>query len=653
MKPLYLAWIIACLIILRIAIPFNKETTDFHAIAETGEIIINSEHPVEVKKLHVLSGQAVKKGELLVAFERPDLTVEINRLMHQVEELKTRKKVDIDEIRSEVWGLEAEKARKTGEFNYRIQLLRSRLAVNTKLAAGLKSIRSSRDQDADEAVNPMEMEIGNLKKELALSIHPIQIRIDLLKNEITSPEDPKKVRLERLEKELEFLLAEKSGLYIHVPISGIVGSVNVKVGEKVPPFTPILTLHAKSPSYVKGFIHENVYNRISVDDTVAVISSAAPERRIKGRVVGVGTRIVAFPERLKNRPGVGVWGREVQISIPGNDFLLGEKVLVRKGDGKKGPVSAFIAALLPFKKIHAQELKIDGGMVKSDPVEIRFALPLKDTVTMEASGSIYLPDLKRYIVISDETRDDLPFVYLMDNGGNIEGEVTIRGLDRIEDMESIAQDERGFIYIACSQGLKKNGKLPDKRKLLVRLKRDTGLLTLDKGVNLHDLLVEKAEGSNAPWATFFNGAYRKGEIDIEAMFVHGGNLYLGFKSPLNKGCALVLEIADIDTLFAENRIAGAKIWRALDLSNDGAMAPQAISDMCRHENRLFILSYGRKKSGNLWTCDMAGKSISHLAAFDGLKSEGVAVNTDTGELLIAFDAGEKMPSRIMKIRGVL
>ena len=50
---------------------------------------------------------------------------------------------------------------------------------------------------------------------------------------------------------------------------------------------------------------------------------------VEGDVVGVGSRIVEYPVRLRKRQDIQIWGREVLIKIPENNaFLLGEKVRI-------------------------------------------------------------------------------------------------------------------------------------------------------------------------------------------------------------------------------------------------------------------------------------------------------------------------------------
>jgi hypothetical protein len=80
---------------------------------------------------------------------------------------------------------------------------------------------------------------------------------------------------------------------------------------------------------VKGYIHENAYSRISLKDKVRVVSVANTSAATVGEVVGVGARIVEYPARLRKRPDIQMWGREVQILIPPkNRFLLGEKLFI-------------------------------------------------------------------------------------------------------------------------------------------------------------------------------------------------------------------------------------------------------------------------------------------------------------------------------------
>jgi HlyD family secretion protein len=50
---------------------------------------------------------------------------------------------------------------------------------------------------------------------------------------------------------------------------------------------------------------------------------------VKGKVVGLSSRIVEFPMRMWKMPEMPIHGREVIITIPAeNSFLLGEMVTI-------------------------------------------------------------------------------------------------------------------------------------------------------------------------------------------------------------------------------------------------------------------------------------------------------------------------------------
>ena len=109
----------------------------------------------------------------------------------------------------------------------------------------------------------------------------------------------------------------------------VVGDVNVREGEKVSSFTPVVTLTRKSPTLVRGYINEQVYQRMDVGETVKVMTLGGTGKAVEGEVVGLSSRIVPFPTRMWKMAEMPVYGREVTIKIPEqNPFLLGEMVTI-------------------------------------------------------------------------------------------------------------------------------------------------------------------------------------------------------------------------------------------------------------------------------------------------------------------------------------
>lgn len=302
----------------------------FFGIAETREIVVNAEKAVEVRKVHVVPGQLIHTGQLLVSLDRPELTHRINEISNQIDKLKAQQLVSAADVQARINELEAQQRATGADLEYKIAQLNNKQQINKGLTANLRSIQQDPDARPQEGMkNPLQVQAESLKKELELGTHLTQVKINTLKETLNSSKAAGSIQLKGLEEERDVLQAERKDLLKHSPITGVIGSINFKEGEKVSPFDPILTVHSRSPAYVEGYIHENVYSRISVKDKVRVVSMANKGAATIGEVVGVGARIVEYPVRLRKRPDIQTWGREVQILIPPeNRFLLGEKLVI-------------------------------------------------------------------------------------------------------------------------------------------------------------------------------------------------------------------------------------------------------------------------------------------------------------------------------------
>ena len=344
---LYIVWVIVLVLVLIFTSTHELESTSFFGITETREIVISSESSIEVKRINVVEGQSVNQGQLLAELISPDLTIKINQISHQLDELKAQKGVNKNELISKISQLRAENEATISEINNQIRQLENQYNINKALTSELKSIPNVERTDDLKASNPILIEIENLKQELALKINPINIRIDLIQGVLDASESPIEIQVERLEKELDLLELGKDNLTIYAQISGIIGSVNYKSGEKVAPHNPILTLHTKNPSLIKGYIYEDVYTQISVGMKVNVTSMTDSKTKITGTVVGVGSRIVEYPVRLRKHPVIQQWGREIIIKIPSiNPLILGEKVLINATQQKTSLLKGFKAQSL-------------------------------------------------------------------------------------------------------------------------------------------------------------------------------------------------------------------------------------------------------------------------------------------------------------------
>lgn len=347
-KMLYPAWLLACIGLVYFTVSSDRETSLFRGISDTREVLVNTENPVEITSVHVVPGQAIDKGELLVELRRPELVIKINSISHQIKELQMQQQVKEYDITAQRIRLRSERESVASDITYKIKQLQSRQELNRKLAANLKSIQPAVfDSTGGQAAGFPSIEIEALEKERELALDSIDLRMKILDDTLESIGKPMAVHIQSLKKELALLNQEQKELSIYSDFQGVIGAVYFKPGEKVSPFVPILTLHTRAPSYVKGFIPEDAYNKVALGQKVNVRSLTSRNNTTVGEVVGVGSRIVEYPVRLRVRPELAAWGREVQIKIAeDNTLLLGEKVLISAGGPETPSLLAHIGSLV-------------------------------------------------------------------------------------------------------------------------------------------------------------------------------------------------------------------------------------------------------------------------------------------------------------------
>lgn len=685
MKPFYILCGVLTLVLTGLTFYYRAEPDTFYGIADTKEIVISSESPVEIHRILVEQGQLVRRGDTLLELHNPELELRISQISHELSELRSRKTAHATLSKSEILQLKAQQEERASEIRSEIRELEAQYNLNRQLVSELRSLDKDKAGTPGEAEthNPILTKLESLRKLLDLVQDPSRVYENRLANALSSDGDPLAEKVSQLEDELRILNEDRKRLIVPARISGLVGSVNFKVGEKVSPFAPILTVHAASPSFVRGYIHEDVYSQVALSQKVQVQSSQDRKNRVEAEVVGVGARIVEYPERLRKRADILIWGREIIIRLPSeNRFLLGEKVLIslpgeRSFPGTRKEPKASMEAPVPGTEAVR---KTSAGTAEPPEAAKDIQAPRtaaaslagagSDLPGIEASGLLFLPDIGRFMVISDDTEKKQAQVFLMDTTLNIVKTVAIRGLGKMDDMEAISAGNGGSVYLLSSQSRTKGGKLPENRKLLVRARRTGEDLALERKVALLDLLGKAAlENPTEPWSGFISKGITEGSIDIEGMAVREGDVYLGFKNPLLDGKAVVLRMAEVDSVLG-GRFPGKgdiSLWKALDLKGGPAGTACGISDLQFVEGDAYLLSTGTagkqqdpgkqqgrqekdgRHVGELWVLRKDSDRAERVKDFEGAKPEGLAYHAGSRSFFIAFDNGSGRPSQIQRL----
>ncbi len=591
--------------------------TSFYGVVDTAETVVSAELPVEILRLHVVPGQMVNAGDPLVDLSSGELERNIAELRYSLNETRAARLAEDREIQAQVAEYEA-------QYKLNRTLLRQ--------VRGERGFEDDRDEES-----PLRAAIHGLK--------------GLLEREELSTVD--------MEAYLSLLLREREKLTVVASAPGLIGTVYRRVGEKVKAFEPVLTLYTGAPVTVRGYIHESAHGAIRNGQKVRV-RSLASRYDLEGEVVGIGHRIVEYPVRLRKRPDIQMWGREVIVRIPdANAFLLGEKVMIEMERHVGSTSETGSRTMFPGMSAHASGADAEEALGSSPrPVASEWTLP-----GVEASGLIYLPDVRRFLVISDDTPQKRPWLHVVAPDGAVEGTTEIQGLEAINDMEGIAQDALGRVYVATSQSHNKSGKFPRTRRLLVRAVRTSTegtALKLDASVVLHDVLVAVARNHSAEWAEWFRAASDAGTLDMEGIALQGSGLLLGFKAPLWRGRAVILHVHDRDGLFAGKPLTadGVSLWDAPALTTPDGGAAHGISDLFLRDGVLHVLGTAVRENsadgvtgggGGWWTLER-GKTPRFMRAFPGMKPEGIAWDPHAAAWRIALDEGGDKPSRVLVVR---
>ncbi len=564
-RSLLAVWVSCALAVIVIGIYLQLQSASFLGVADSRETIINFEYSVLIKRVHVIAGQAVAKGEILAELEQPDLDLKIQQVRAQLSKLKA-------------------------EYSLKQEMNR------------LGSFSSNKSND--------------------------------LQN---SQMDPVSTEIQSYEEQLKSLVLRERNLYVFAETAGVVGSVNFKKGEMAAPYSPILTISPTSPTYIQGFIYESLQTKVKTGQKIKITALADSSRHIEGRVVSLGSRIVQLPPRMERTPNMPLWGREVTVELPvANPFLLGEKVQVQPGLRRIG----FPAAVAS----ESEQKPLSNLSLKPSPMAVPEKVLMKSA--FEPSGALYLKDLKKYLVISDDTdKMDSPFLFLLNSDGSVDSNVIqLENIDRIQDIESISQDQNGDIYLLSSQSLSSKKKLKKDREMILKIQQQGLRFKVVQSLSIRPMILEAIKKSKiSEISELYSEATKK--LEIEASYIDQGQLFVGLKEPMSEqGQNLIVNLGAIKNIFSLNKIETLEV--AFEISFPGFGQEQTrISDVILVGSQLVISTISKKPGtmGRIWSLVKGQSQPRLISEFPSLSPEGLAYNSDTKELMVVFDEGSDTP----------
>ncbi|MCU0398610.1 MAG: biotin/lipoyl-binding protein [Cyclobacteriaceae bacterium] len=284
---------------------------------------ISVERPATVKAIHVVPGQQVQAGDLLIELVSSELEINIDKLENRISDHKAEKSEKIKITQSEVAYIQAQLDLELEEIQAEIDELENELMLNRKLTKEFAGNQKSPDES-----NPLVGKINSLIRQLSMKTEARTIRIKDVQQRHVLDMQLLDNQISLLERELEQLIREKQNLVKHAVTNGVVENVNVKTNEQVEAYAPLLTINPVNPTTVVGYM-VGKKDMLPIGSSVTIKSVDYVRAIISGKVIGYGS-VVALPDILQKSMAVKAFGREIFIEIPGeNDFAVGEKVLIR------------------------------------------------------------------------------------------------------------------------------------------------------------------------------------------------------------------------------------------------------------------------------------------------------------------------------------
>lgn len=328
-KLFYLFIFLAVATLIAFSFSSVKRSNAIIARVESQKTAISFRKPVQVIAIHISAGQHVKKGQLLLEVERPDLQMEQSKLLNEKQLILSEKNRLESDYQGKVNLLAIEMKGKIQRLNVEINRLEFDIKLKQSLYTDMVAITNV-DSTLETALyeNPDLLQLESYKQEKILLkkyTSSEQSRLKILLEKDLKALQLKVELIEQLEHALEL---EQAKLKQFAPFNGAIGNVTAQLMELIPPYQTIVTVYEERPSTIKAHQILNTGYELIVGQQI-MVESASRTYCTTGEVIEVGARIVAYQDPTKPATAVQLFGKEIFIKLPdNNEFLYGEQVFV-------------------------------------------------------------------------------------------------------------------------------------------------------------------------------------------------------------------------------------------------------------------------------------------------------------------------------------
>ncbi len=670
---LLVLWLVAVAIGVWIYLNWHVDRT-FLGLVETRSHTVGAREPGLIAEMYVASGDRVHHGQVLAVLDSSDLKAERDALNEELAVLQTIITAD-----RERYSLEYERLRMQLESdNSSLMVLKAELGSKSVELEGLNR-EIGRWERAEEDGLGHSPDLGGLiVRRDALARYIDELRREL-RSRASRKASPGQFRplsgtdnpvlnsmlgnriqqVYELERMVALLEARMEMRAVIAPCDGDVVKILARRGDTVDAFLPIIEVQERQVSLVEMYLPELSDAVIETGMRVRVLSKRSGGYDAMGTVMFLHPGFSPMVGRLEFR-GQVFWSRRVQIRLDeGHRLLPGEAVDIRL-TSERVPLDDPPLA----KSANAGAGESAGTPILTTPRVRGLQVPdeLIRRTRFEPSGILWLADIERYLIVSDDTgypsrNEHAPWLFLMDREGRIEPEpLVLSGVESLNDLEAVTAVDGEHLLLLSSQTSSRKGKRRNDRCSLLLVKRSGRSLSVEKRVNFFDLLMTSLdEAQRQQLGLGENDHNRQLILNIEGAAYRDNVLYLGLKQPLSEAGARVWRLNDPLALFETKRLLPGQLtlFADFDLRNPQGRN-SGISDLLFDaDGRLIVLSttpgVGRdKQMGGVHMITQPGQAEQKQKAlywFPKLKPEGVCRDAEDG-LLVVFDSDQRAPSMV-------
>lgn len=272
------------------------------------------------------------------------------------------------------------------------------------------------------------------------------------------------------------------------------------------------------------------------------------------------------------------------------------------------------------------------------------------TDVYEPSAVQQLPD-GRVLVVEDEEHRAMNLLTVEPDGSLVENQVAslqmTRGFGRkLNDLEGLSADDKGFIYAITSHSADSNGHRDPTREQLLRFRVNGNMPSeITEVTSLRDDLANSSS-LQAAFQKMLNTTIDFKDLDIEGLAFDNdsGNLMLGLRAPLAGNRSIIIPIVNTDAMFSQKVPPqfGTPIFLDLDGGGIRSLYFDAVLSQFVIANEITSADGDKKAQIWTWSGDIDDKPVKiHAPELDELKNiEAVDSITANGTIKMIFMADE-------------